>query len=183
MGLLDIIINQKKYTPKPLAADLQSALEGNVVLAFAVSTARKRKTDLVEAEYPTPASPEEAVYRGRIYSLSGTDPNFPKVPLKLVEMGLVLTPFRFKKDRPRNCLPEKVIAYSNRPWKDDRSQEEKEAYEKKVEIWTRSAYRWLGEHMPDRQPASYEEFCLMKKNNTSLYQQLQKEAARLGRKV
>ena len=45
-----------------------------------LSDAAKLGTDLLEASYHEPASAKEAMYRGRVFSISGSDTRFPVLP-------------------------------------------------------------------------------------------------------
>jgi|GEM_PF-3050588 len=183
MGILNFGRTLDSSAVNSLPPEIRAAAKGNVMLAAAIVNAQRHKTDLLEAEYTVPASAEEAIYRGRIYSITGKDPNFPKLPLKIIEMDMILSPYRFKRDIPKGCAKKDAVSYSNRPWADDRSEEEKNKYENIVEIRTRSAYRWVCEKLPDLAPASFDVYKIMKNDNAEEYCQLQETAYKMGRRI
>lgn len=162
----------KKENPgvlPPLRPELEEIVRGDIALVTLFQMAKRQNTDLMEAEYPQPASEKEAVYRGRIYSISGKHPSFPELPAEILYMGMLLMPFREGKSKPRRCPAKQAVSYSRRPWADDRSQEEKEAYERKFAIRAKRDYEWLREHMPEEAPDTYEGFARLKKTDPKGY--------------
>ena len=106
---------------------IAKSLPGN---AFEV--AEQLKTDLVQASYYFCCDEETAKYRGRVFSISGKDKRFPKLTEDVLKCNLGFSAYVYgittflvydKKEYP--------IKFSNRPFVDDRTDEEKEIYEKK----------------------------------------------------
>lgn len=99
--------------------------------------AKTLKTDLVEADYFLSCCAECAKYRGRWFSISGKDKRFPKLPkeYKCDCPGLIFDPVIYGISIPgvESILKRKIniIQFSNRPYWDDRSEQEKENYQKR----------------------------------------------------
>ena len=158
--------------------------------------------DLVEASYFLGCCGECAKYRGRWFSVSGRDKRFPKKPDDYVCTcpGLTFYPVIFGISVP-GCCPEDtdIIAYSNRPFVDDRSDEEKKTYEmslKEIEneqFFAPYRERWLAikeydqqqyervcELLPQLAPKSFSGYMRMKNGNTKNFQKLSAEAEKAG---
>lgn len=91
-------------------------------------------TDLVEAgDVGSIVSAEDAKFRKRIYSVSGKDKRFPLYSDEIKKCVSIL-PFPFIEgvSRPKICDEINLISFSNRPFVDDRSDEEIALYEKTV---------------------------------------------------
>lgn len=161
----------------------------NAELKESIRNARSLKTDLLEADYPKPASKSEAIYRGRIFSISGKDKKFPKLPKEeLSETRICLYPFLYGSIKPLYCKPSQEIKYSNRPFVDDRDDNEKVEYGKIVEEILQKRknqedYEWITKHLPDIAPKSLSGYSRMKNSNSKNYQKLQKAALKKGRKI
>ena len=70
-----------------------------------------------------------------------------------------------------------MVAYSNRPFVNDRTAQEREQYEeymKKIEsdAKDREDYDWICEHLPDVAPKSYGGYRNMKSKNSANYQKI-----------
>lgn len=100
--------------------------------AKTLQNARELDTDLVEATYFFGCCSECAKYRGRVFSISGKDGTFPKKPTinNCTCVGLDFHPFIYGISKPTvNMYLNKqvdIVAFSNRPFVDDRTDEEKE---------------------------------------------------------
>lgn len=90
-----------------------------------LSDAAKLGTDLLEASYHEPASAKEAMYRGRVFSISGSDTRFPVLPEDFWETRLSACSFIWGISEPLYCDPDRIIAFSNRPFIDNRGNIEK----------------------------------------------------------
>ena len=170
-------------------------------------------TDLVEVlSCPTPYCEECAKYLNRIYSISGEDNRFPKLPegftsrepghhfscLRVYPFSYGITPLSF------DC--EDVISYSNRPFIDERTEEQIEEYNtylrskeeeaklqrKNEDFMLENAKRkrtdlnnlqWLKENIPDIAPKSLSGFRRMRTTNSKNYQKIVEEAAKLGKNI
>lgn len=96
-----------------------------------LENARKMQTDLVEATYFKGCCAECAKFRGRWFSISGRDKRFPKVPTYRCNcQGLSFYPTIFGLSSPVCCGKNQIIAFSNRPFVDDRTNEELQIYQK-----------------------------------------------------
>lgn len=86
-------------------------------------------TDLVEADNPPNCSELCAKYRKRIYSLTGKDSRFPIMTDVILNSGLLFYPFIYGISQPKYCNNEEILSYNNRPYIDDRTDEEKANYD------------------------------------------------------
>lgn len=180
-------------------------------------------TNLVIMEPHGMSCSQCAKYQGRVFSLSGGDRRFPKIPAEFyiyggIHAGCVhrFSPYihgvtdpmldytltfqtnvasRHRKD---------IIAFSNRPFIDDRLPEDIAAakehskklateYEQRqyyrdniIEIEAQRGidkrdYQWLQKNLPDICPKSYSGYKRMKNGNTKNYQKLVALAKELGR--
>lgn len=144
-------------------------------------------SDLVETSFHLAVCPECAKFRNRRYSMYGRDLRYPRYP-------------EFLKNNPFHCnlsyfpvihgvqtmydynnVPIDPIAHSNRPFIDDRTDEEKDNYlleckrvnnELQMEL-DRKDYDWLWEHMPEICPKSFGGYRKMKNSNSKNYQEIQ----------
>lgn len=90
---------------------------------------RNFDTDLVEISFVSTCCPTCGKYRGRIFSVSGADSRFPKLPDDFHEdCGLIAFPFIYGVNVPQYCKPRNIFTYNNRPFKDSRTPEEKANY-------------------------------------------------------
>ena len=136
-----------------------------------------------------------AKYRNRVYRIRGFDLRFPKFPKDYhLGCGLITSTYIPGVDNPFTC--ENIILYSNRPFRDDRSAEEKKDYEdwakrcdEALQIFirepnvTRTAYYLLKTAFPDEAPKSVGGFTRMKNANSKRYQSLIKKADAEGLKL
>lgn len=164
-----------------------------------LKTAQELGTDIVEASYFCGCCKECAKYRGRWFSISGADTRFPKMPqdYNCQCSGLDFSPVIYGLSIPVYCPDNTdIIAYSNRPFTDDRTDEEKRTFDYfQKEETVRQFYapykeRWdnirkydhdqydkLCEVLPHLAPKSFSAFMRMKKNNTENYKKIAAEAA------
>ncbi len=139
-------------------------------------------SDLVEIGYVNSCCPICAKYRGRVFSLKGEDERFPLFPKDFHEdCGLRSFPFVYGISCPAHCNKDEIIEFSNRPFIDDRTEEQKAGYhrilqereeDKQREI-DRTDYNWLWENMPEICPKSFSAYRRMKKSNSAGYQKIQ----------
>lgn len=153
-------------------------------------------TDLVEASYIRACCPECAKYRNRVYSMSGHDKRFPRLPDALYyndhDCGIILHPFIYKVNKLEKGHTGKkvnVIRHSNRPFVDDRSSQERADYimcqqeieKQRTQDICRSDYEWLWEYLPEICPKSFSGYMRMRNANTVNFDKILKAAANSGR--
>lgn len=146
-------------------------------------------TDLVEVSYVGACCPICGKYRGRIFSVSGKDKRFPKLPDDFHEdCGLIAFPFIYGVNEPQYCKSKDIIAYNNRPFRDTRTAEEKSNYnlmlqEQAQELQKqqdKADYDWLWEHLPEICPKSFASYRKMKNSNSAGYQKIVLVAQKVG---
>lgn len=150
----------------------------------------KHGTDLVEVSGVSCPCEECAKYQKRIYSLSGNDKRFPKYPdwirYDLCEhnCGLMTYPF-FENFSVPTYFEGDIFEVSNRPFVDDRTPEEKAAFEERrdkifKERKYRAEYTQLLELIPDLAPKSLAAYTRMKNSNSKGYLLLKEKAKSVG---
>ena len=121
---------------------------------------------------------ECAKYQGRVYSLSGKDKRFPKLPDFIwqnegkIHFGCIHALWSYFPDMSRSLA--KDIKKSNRPYIDNRTNEEKTLYnehlqQRNQEIIDRSEYDLIREYLPESAPKSFGSFRRMKNEKTKNY--------------
>lgn len=157
-----------------------------------LASAKELGTSLLEIGDIRACCDKCAKYRRRIYSIDGKDGRFPKFPKDFhLDCGLDVWPYVEGISEPSfNCSD--IIKYSNRPFTDDRTEEEKEAYAlrlKKIQQQqryeypldlTKIIYYRLCILLPDDVPKSVSGFSRMKNANTKRYQELIQKAKAAG---
>lgn len=170
------------------------------------------ETDLMEAHTCAPYCSECAKYANRIYSISGRDKRFPKIPRILTNdpNGHYLSCLSWYPyvegiyDPPFDCVD--IVSYSNRPFRDERSQEEIARYDswkgksskymsdqerieqdsldraKKYYV-DNQTFLWIQENLPDLCPKSLTGFRRIRTQNTKKYQNIVSAAAKLGKEI
>ena len=136
----------KKYVP--YYTDDYYFAKRNFLRCF--SDCRKENNDLVEVGYTKGACPECAKYQNRIYSISGKDGRFPKLPDGVIanygfhkDCSCVFSPcfyypgrtiMKYSYDDEGNCVTSEAdaIKYSNRSFNVKQSNSEIESYKKAV---------------------------------------------------
>lgn len=184
------------------------------IVKSVVSDAIAHNTDLVLMDAHGSACPECAKYQGRVFSLSGRDNRFPPIPdafwkyggihpgcghsfysfIYGVSDGDLQYTLSIQKITNRKYTKD-IVAFSNRPFVDDRPQEDIESAlrlqeERRLEaehmqdVWDhmieREAARgadmrnfaWLQENLADMCPKSYSGYRRMKSQNTKNFQKL-----------
>lgn len=143
-------------------------------------TAKKWNSDYVEMTNHGLTCGECAKYQGRVYSISGKDKRFPKLPDFILQSGKVhegchhaLYPF-FYYDGCKTMSGNDPAIVSNRPFIDDRSDEKKELYdkrhiEKEQESIDNVEYQYIREFYGDICPKTYGAYRRMKAQNSKGY--------------
>lgn len=190
-----------------------------------LSAATAFNTDLVIMDAHGSTCPECAKYQGRVYSLSGKNRKFPKVPDFYYATGSVhsgcshsFSPYIDGVNDPdlpytlsvhplqNKRYGKNIVAFSNRPFEDDRTKECKQAaaavlqkqaeerekqqhYEEHmIEIEAQRGqeardYLWLQQNIPNKCPKSVTGYRRMKTQNTKNYQILKQLASEHGRQI
>jgi tetratricopeptide (TPR) repeat protein len=155
--------------------------------------AKEIGTDLVEMSEHHPTCGECTKYQGRVFSISGKDKRFPKLPQYALSHGKLhqgcrhtFYPFTYGISNSAYGHDD-IIAYSNRPFVDDRTPEEKLKYEamiqaKEEEEKSRKEYDWICENLPDIAPKSFSGFRRMKNSDSTNFQKLCQAAHNAGYK-
>ena len=151
------------------------------------------KTDLVESvDHANVCCEKCAMYRNRIFSLSGKDKRFPKFPMDYHwDCCLSTFPFVYGVNEPSfKC--KNLVKHSNRPFVDDRTPKElqhreewlqrleKAAWKKREPDITRITYFRLAHVLPDDVPKTVSAFKRMQNSNSKKYQALVSKAEALG---
>lgn len=188
------------------------------VIKRVLREAKSLSTDLVIMDVHGGSCSECAKYQGRVFSLSGTDKRFPKIPDSFFKYGGVhkgcghcFYPFIYGVTDPglkytlsiqkisSRKYRKDIVAFSNRPFVDDRPQEdieeanriieeqriacEKKKYNEENMIETEAKrgaakreYKWIQENLSDICPKSLSGYMRMKNANTKNYQKIVAEA-------
>lgn len=195
--------------------------EGNAQLYYFMNQlnyAKQNGYDLFYVDINDRCCETCAKYQNRYYSIDGESKKFPKLPEVVFQYGSFhkngckysFTPEREKELRKNekmnryiydingNCKTEQVniIKYSNRPFEDDRSEEEilitnryraferkmkKEADEEERKSLIRwREWSWLKDHFPKITPTSISGYTLIKRRNSKNYIKLKEKVAELG---
>lgn len=187
-------LGKGKYTTRYTVAEAKQRIDnlhfdikkiGNPEFKTTLANARKLKTDLLEADYPSPTDEKTAIYRGRIYSISGQDTRFPKLPKDIFNTEISFYPFVYGASEPLYCKPGKEIQFSNRPFEDDRSSNEKAEYDnllkKHIENEkNKKDYEWVCKYLPEIAPKSLSGYVKMKNSNSANYKKLVESAKQKG---
>lgn len=176
--------------------------------------ASELNTDLIIMSVHGCACPLCAKYQGRVFSISGNSELFPKAPDEFFLYGCmhpgcghIFSPYIHGVDNPDleytlsiqkitdKRYTRNIIAYSNRPFVDDRPQKDIDAamqlakkkkedadrkfsrYESMIDReaengLTLRAFQWMQKNVPEKCPASVAGFRRMRKQNTKNYQEL-----------
>lgn len=153
-------------------------------------------TDLVYTSWAGSQSAATAKYQGRVYSVSGKDKRFPALPdfmKEPQEICPISGPFIFWNDKKLDTIYYKgknvhVFKASWRPFIDDRTEQEKNAYkslqaklakQEEAKI-ARSVYFHLKYLLPDDAPKSLSAFSRMKNECSEKYLILVEKAKNAG---
>lgn len=149
-------------------------------------------TDLVEVGNSNVCCEVCAKYRNRIYTLTGKDPRFPKLPKDFHKScGLSVYPYILGVSEPTFSCDD-LIKYSNRPFVDDRTDADienrrnwlaslsKEPPVLREPSLTRIIYYRLVQLLPSDAPKSISGFSRMRNANSKNYQALVKKAEAAG---
>lgn len=148
------------------------------------------KTDLVECTTHEVTCEICSKYQGRIFSVSGKDKRFPKLPDDVYKYGgfhkgcrHAFYAFIYGKSTPNYCSD--AIKFSNKPFIDKRTKAEKAEYEKqKKDAFELRAdkkeYDEIWEKLPDISPKSFGGYRKMKNTKSKNYLKLVEAAKEKG---
>lgn len=152
------------------------------------------ETDLVETGGELSCCETCAKYRNRIFSLTGKDIRFPRFPKDFHFGCISVYPFVYGVNEP--TFPQKhYILYSRRPFRDDRTHQEKESYRERMERISQIEnleqhpnlghiiYYWFKPKFPNDFPKSISGFSRMRNSNSANYQKLIKKIESAGYKI
>ena len=197
----------------------------NKMNARSKGVASDLRTDLVIMDAHGCTCPDCAKYQGRVYSISGKSRKFPKLPDFYYTTGFVhkgcshsFWPYIDGVNDPdlaytlsvhplqNKQYGKNIVAFSNRPFVDDRTEECKAAAaahrQKQAEIQAQQQYyedhmieieyqkyldgctvKWLQENFPSKAPKNVTGFRRMRTQNTKNYQALKQFAAEKGKEI
>lgn len=176
------------------SSSLEERIEAEAKASFEskISSCRELGTDLVEIGDMGACCSKCAMYRKRVYSLRGKNKMFPKFP-KDYHWGCGLSgwPYIYGVSEPSfECKD--IVSYSNRPYIDDRTEEERQNYIKRLNRLSgeqpvirepslnRIIYYRLIQIIPNDMPKSLGGFSRMRNANSKNYQSLVKKAEAAG---
>ena len=213
--------------PKPITQEEYDSL---VIVESAIADqifedAGRFGTDLVIMSAHGASCPDCAKYQGRVFSLTGNDKLFPKLPAHIsLSQGIhpgcghtfstyihgvtdpMLEYTLFFQDNVAPRYKKNIVAFSNRPFIDDRlpetvknaedymvkrqAERDRQLYYEAhmIEIEAQRGidkrdYKWLQENLPDICPKSYSGYKRMKNGNTKNYQKIVLKAKEMGRDI
>lgn len=155
-----------------------------------VRAARELGTDLLEMTSHEGTCGICSAHQGRVYSISGYDNRFPRLPAYVLSNGVLhdgcrhsFFPFFYGVSELTNGMD--PIIYSNKPFVDERSEHEKEQWELKKEtereaIKDKITYEKIKVLLPDIAPKSFGGFRKMKSSASKNYLLLIERAKNIG---
>lgn len=189
-GKFDEARKEEENLRKTLPTVFDASECSNKMFNNILSQCMEFKTDLVECSEHRCTCEYCAKHQGRVYSISGQDKRFPKLPEQVLKIGAfhngcthIFYPFYFGLSEMSNGRD--AIEYSNRPFIDDRSEEEKELREKKQQEnlqfeQDKSDYDLIREKMPELAPKSFGGYRRMKSTKSANYMKLVEKAKEFG---
>lgn len=155
--------------------------------------AREFGTDLVEMDEHPCTCGECAKYQGRVFSLSGRSTKFPKIPDEFfiyggIHEGCSHSFFPYFDGVSKPTYHRNIVAYSNRPFVDNRTKAQKLEYEQAIkaaaeEAKDRENYEWCWEYLGDIAPKSFSGYRRMKNSDSANFQKLCQAALEKGRDI
>lgn len=180
------IIQQIKSKPRSKVKDVNELQK---------TRAKSYGCDLVEATCTQYHCSECSKYINRVYSRSGKDSRFPRIPDYIEchadHCGIILYPFKYGASimhdiyNGKPLTDKQVVEYSNRPYTDVRPAKWKEGY-RKLEAKANNKkncedeYKLICQKLPDIAPKSQAGYTRMKKSNSENYKKIISEAHKIG---
>jgi len=162
------------------------------VFEITLENCKGLNTDLVITSEVAICCRECAKYAKRIFSISGKDKRFPLFPnyfkLDLPEHAFCVNffyPFMLDLSNPVWSYKGNLFTWSNRPFIDERTNEQKEYFKNRVEnnnqeVIDRKKYDYLREFFPEIAPKSFGGYRRMKNLRSANYLKLLDEANQKG---
>lgn len=188
MGILEMFKKKRsRVSGQPAPIKYDSSLKDTLKLC------KELRTDLVEMSEHGCTCGECAKYQGRVFSISGQDKKFPKLPEFILTNGGVhrgcshtLSPFIYGVSVP--VYHKDIVKFSNRPFIDNRSEVEIEEYEKRKRegeelLEDRKNYELLLKKLPNIAPKSFGGYRRMKNIKSKNYMELKRVANEMGIKI
>lgn len=138
----------KKCIPTIMSDNAISEMYSNSFVT-ALEYAKEINSDYLHVPYTGSVCATCATYQNRVYSISGNDRRFPKLPDFIIQdkgrhcslsvyafnyyEGCTLSQYICENSDSYQCVEVDAIEYSNRPFVDDRSEYEKQCYEQRIE--------------------------------------------------
>lgn len=127
MGLLDKLKRNKNFC-------FSSSFLKNESFKNCLERCQHLNTNLVVASYYFCCDSETAKYRGRVFCIDGKDRRFPKLTDDVLKCKLSFSPFIYGVSFFEvYTTKEDPIKFSNRPFVDDRTLEEKKVFSEKYD--------------------------------------------------
>lgn len=188
VGRYDEAKQEKAFIEDNYFIDNDFSSMHETVLQKTLSSSHQLATDLLESADAPNCNELCAKYRKRIYSVSGKDKRFPALTNEIYNSGLIFFPFIEGISRPKYCSLDNIIEYSNRPFVDDRTDEEKGNYKrfsKQRILEERYAtdfleYCQICDFISPLRPKSFKLYQEMKYDNTENFQELMQVAEESG---
>lgn len=180
------IIKRIKAKPAPTSKDIN---------VLQMTRAKIHGNDLVEATCVGYHCAECSKYINRVYSQSGRDSRFPKLPEYVKEHSdhckITLYPFTYGASIMTNIYTMKrltdkqVIEYSNRPYTDSRPQKWKDGYRRleakaNNKAYCQEEYQAICQKLPDIAPKSQAGYTRMKKADSDSFKKIAEAAHQAG---
>lgn len=137
--------------------------------------------------------PTCSMYNRRVYSLYGRDKRFPKLPAFLKQSqcptcSVYIGQCKYFPFVKNSTDLDKDISFSNRPFVDQRTLEQKKTWQdknnqKNFDIQSNIEFKWIQENLPDIAPKSIGGYKRMKTSNSSNFQKLKAKAAEKGYEI
>lgn len=205
----DFLLSElRKYVPE-VAEEYEEKESNKKHFTEALKLAKELNTDYLQASDLEAACPECAPFKNRVYSISGKSKRFPALPNLIKENKGLHCPISFHPFHPYSgCTLDiyscenggkyeikavSAIKHSNRPFVDDRTEYEKQCYEKRKEQiekkkkaeenyynrdhWIEQyqehlEYQQIFDLLGEKAPKSFSSYKRMKKSNTSTFQKI-----------
>ena len=213
----DFLLSElRKYVPEVTAED-EEKKSNEKNFNEALKLAKELNTDYLQTSDLESACPECAPFKNRVYSISGKSKRFPALPDFIKEnkglhcpiaffpfqnySGCTLDVYTYENSEKYEIKAVSAIKHSNRPFVDDRTEYEKQCYEKRKEQIEKKKQadekyynreRWIEEYrenfeyqqivdlMGDSAPKNYSSYKRMKKNQTATFKKIETIAKENG---
>lgn len=187
-GKVDAAESEYRTTNKKYDYTTDEIASARLTFKYTLNNAKELETDLLFLPNETDCCAECAKYRNRVFSISGNSKDYPKLPDSVFKYGGIhkgcrcsFYPYQEQYDYHQLGMSKKAaIKRSNRPFIDDRTPDEVQAYNEYYELKQkeqsknndRIEYYKILQKYPDKAPKSFGAYRMMKNKNTKNYQKL-----------